>query len=381
VRARAAVLLLAAAATPVASLSRLADAIAVEIVRVAAGRPVDLAPPEDRTGTTLGADLHQLLRARLEGRVPLATTGDRLAVTGVLAQAGTRLVWSARITEEPAGTLADVVSVSTAWDAGALPLIPDRAASAPTGVEVLERTTTPPVEGRVVALAFAGGDRLLVLLDDALALYRRDGLALRLESRRDLAGPLAPVRFSGGILRATETESACWAMTSRTPQATLFSFDGGRLAAVQQADAVPWPRATSGVRFRPGTNLLEAALPGIEGPVLAMEAEQGWVVQAGGLLARAGSAELAGARTRTGAAIASLWPGLLAAASPDPPGEHDRILLLRDSTLAVAGSIPVDGAVRALAAHRKGGTALLAAAVEETAGGFRLALFEIGEKK
>ena len=380
-RALAAVLLLAAAATPVASLARLADSIAAEIVRVSAGRPVDLAPTEDRTGATLGADLHQMVRARLEGRVPFASTGDRLAVSGVLAQAGTRLVWSARITEEPAGTPADVVSVSTPWDAGLLPLFPDRATAGTPGVDVVARMTTPPVEGRVVALAFAGEDRLLVLFDDALALYRRDGMALRLESRRDLAGPLVPVRFPGGLLRATETESACWAMTSRAPRATLFSFDGGRLAAVQQADAVPWPRAAAGVRFRSGTNLLEAGLPGLEGPVVAMEPEQGWVVQADGLLARAGTSELAGARTRAGAALTSVWPGLLAAAAPDPPGERDRILLFRDSSLAVAGSVPVDGAVRALAARRHGGNALLAAALEEPTGGFRLALFEIGEKK
>jgi hypothetical protein len=382
VRAVAAVFLLAAAATPAASsLARLAEAVAGEVVRVSAGRPVDLAPPDDRTGAGLGADLHQMVRARLEGRVSFASTGDRIAVTAVLAQAGTRLVWSARLTEEPAGTAADVLSVSTTWDGAVLPLIPDRGTSGAATVDVLERMITPPVEGHVVALAFSGAERLLVLFDDAIALYRRDGLALRLESRRDLAGPLSPVRQPGGIVRATEMESACWAMTSRGPRATLFALDGGRLTAVQQADAVPWPRTPSGVRFRPGTNLLEAALPGIEGPVLALEAEQGWVVQADGVLARVGSSELAAPRTRVGGAITSPWPGLLAAAGPEAPGEHDHILLFRDSTLAVAGSVPVEGAVRALASYRHGATALLAAALEDPAGGFRLALFEIGEKK
>jgi hypothetical protein len=381
VRALAAVLLLAATAAPVASLARLADAIAAEIVRVSAGRPVDLAPVEDHTGATLGADLHQLVRARLEGRVPISSTGDRIAVAAVLAQAGTRLVWSARVTEEPSGTVADVLSVSTPWDPSVLPLIPDRAGTAGPGVDVSDGTMTPLVEGRVVALAFAGGERLLVLFDDAIALYRRDGLALRMESRRELAGPLSPVRLPGGIVRATETESACWALTSRGPRATLFSFDGGRLTAVQQADAVPWPRAASGVRFRPGTNLFEAALPGIDGPVLAMEADQGWVVRGDGTLARAGSSELAAPPTRAGAAITSVWPGLLAAGGPEAPGEHDRILLFRDSDLSVAGSLPVEGAVRALASHRRGATAVLAAALEDPAGGFRLALYEIGEKK
>jgi hypothetical protein len=381
VRAVAAVLLLAAAATPGASLGRLADAVAAEIVRVAGGRPIDLAPPEDRTGAGLGGDLDQLVRARLESRLPIATSGERLVVTAVLAQTGTRLVWSARVVEEPAGRLFDIVSVSTSWDALLLPLIPDRVGSSAEGVDVLERAVTPPIEGRVVALAFAGDERLLVLFDDALALYRRDGLALRLESRRELPGPLAPVRFPGGVLLAMESESACWAMTSRAARASLFSLDGGRLTAMHQADAVPWPSAPAGVRFRPGTNLLEVALPGVEGPLLAIEAEEGWVVQADGILARAGSADLPAAGRRAGSAVTRVWPGLLAAAAPDPPGLHDRILLFRDSALAAAGSVPVDGAVRALASHRHGATALLAAAIEEPAGGFRLGLFELGERR
>jgi hypothetical protein len=380
VRAVAAVLLLAAAATPGASLGRLADAVAADIVRVAAGRPIDLAPPEDRTGAALAFDLDQLLRRRLENRVPFATTGDRLAIKAVLAQIGTRLVWSARMVEEPAGTPADIVSVSMPWDPALLPLIP-RGGSSADGVDVLERAMTPPIEGRIVALAFAGDERLLVLFDDALALYRRDGLALRLESRRDLPGPLAPVRLPGGVLLALESESACWAMTSRAERASLFSLDGGKLTAVQQADALPWPRAPGGLRFRPGTNLLEVAAAGIEGPVLAIEPDEGWFVEADGVLVRAGSADPPAARRRAGPAVTRVWPGLLAAAAPEPPGEHDRILLFRDSRPDVAGAVTVEGAVRALASHRRGTTAILAAALEDTAGGFRLGLFELGERR
>lgn len=380
VRAVAAVLLLAAAATPGASLGRLADAVAAEIVRVTGGRPIDLAPPEDRTGAGLAFDLDQLLRRRLEDRVPFATSGDRLAVKAVLAQVGTRLVWSARVIEEPAGAPADIVSVSMSWDPALLPLVP-RGGSSTEGVDVLERAMTPPIEGRIVALAFAGDERLLVLFDDALALYRRDGLALRLESRRELPGPLTPVRLPGGLLLALESESACWAMTSRAARASLFSLDGGRLTAVQQADALPWPRAPAGVRFRPGTNLLEVAVPGVEGPVLAIEPDEGWVVLANGVLARAGSPDLPAPGRRAGPALTRVWPGLLAAAAPEPPGEHDRIVLFGDSARAVAGVVAVEGAVRALASHRRGATALLAAAIEDPAGGFRLGLFELGERR
>jgi hypothetical protein len=382
VRALAAVLVLAAAATPPTSLGRLADTIAGEIVRVSAGRPVALAPVEDRTGSGLGSDLDALVRSRLEGRIAVATSGPRLSVAAALAAVGTRLVWSARIVEEPAGSLVDVVSVSGAWDPGLLPLIPSRGAGA-EGVDVLDRATTPPIEGRIVALAFMGDERLLVLFDDALALYRRDGLALRLESRRDLPGPLAGVRFPGGVLLAAESESACWALTSRTPRAVLFTLDGSRLTATHQADALPWPRVAAGVRFRAGTNLFDVAGPGIPGPLLAMEPEEGWVVAADGALSRLGAPDPEGAPRRAGPALARVWPGLIAAASPDPPGERDRILLYRDSAAiaATAASVPVDGAVRALASRRHGASAWLAAALEDAGGGFRVALFEVAERK
>ena len=378
--ALAAVLVLAAAATPASSLGRLADAVAGEIVRVSAGRAVELSPPEDHTGTSLGLDLDALVRPRLEGRVRLTSSGPRLSVSSSVAALGTRLVWSARVVEEPSAALVDVLSVSSSWDPALLPLIPGRAGSGAEGVDVLDRAITPEVEGRIVALAFLGDERLLVLFDDALALYRRDGLALRLESRRELPGPLAGVRFPGGVLLAAESESACWALTSRTPRAVLYSLDGNRLTATHQADAVPWPRVPAGVRFRPGTNLLEVAGGGIDGPVLAMEPEEGWVVGAEGALARVGAPDPSGPERRAGPALARLWPGLIAAASPDAPGEHDRILLFRDAD-AAAASLSVEGAVRALAGRRHGANALLAAALEDAGGGFRIALFEMAQRK
>lgn len=380
-RALAAVLVLAAAASPVATLGRLADAVAAEIVRVSAGRPVDLSPPEDHTGAGLGADLDSLVRSRLEGRVTLASSGPRLSVASVVAEVGSRLVWSARVVEEPSAALVDVISISGSWDPGLLPLVPSRGGAGAEGVDVLDRATTPPIEGRIVALAFAGEERLLVLFDDALALYRRDGLALRLESRRDLPGPLSTVRFPGGLLLAAESESACWALTSRAPRAVLFSLDGSRLTATHQAEVVPWPRIAAGVRLRPGTNLFDVAGPGLDGPVLAMEPEAGWMVAADGALARMGATEPSDPVRRAGPALTRLWPGLIAAASPDPPGEQDRILLYRESADASMASLPVEGAVRALASRRHGGNALLAAALEDPAGGFRVTLFEMAERK
>ncbi|HEU0094305.1 MAG TPA: hypothetical protein VFS78_19490, partial [Vicinamibacteria bacterium] len=63
------------------------------------------------------------------------------------------------------------------------------------------------------------------------------------------------------------------------------------------------------------------------------------------------------------------------------PGEQDRILLYRESGDASTASLPVEGAVRALASRRHGGNALLAAALEDPAGGFRVTLFEMAERK
>jgi len=369
---------------PDVTLARLADAVAAEVARVAAGRPVDLAPPEDRTGSgTLGSDLQSLVRARLEGRVGSATTGRRLAIASVIAQVGARLVWVGRAVEAPEGTPVDVLTASTPWDPGLLPLVPTGTAAVGEAVDVLSHATTPPVEGRVVGLAFASDESLLVLTDGEVSLYRRDGLALRLDARRELPGPLAPVRFPGGLVLCPEGEAACWALTSRAPRSVLFSVEGGQLTARQEAEALPWPGAAAGVRVRAGTNLFEAALPGAAGPFLALESEHGWVVGADARLARAGAVAEAGpSEVRAGPALALVWPGVLAAAAAEPPGERDRILLLREDAPAVAlAALPVDGAIRALAARRRGSTAVLAAATEQPAGGFRLALFELAERK
>ncbi|PYQ48057.1 MAG: hypothetical protein DMF78_22160 [Acidobacteria bacterium] len=376
------IVLLAASAPGSPTLGRLADAAAAEVARAAAGRPVELSASEDRTGApTLAADLDALVRARLQARLTLSTAGPRVRVVSVLAQVGPRLTWSARVTEEPSGAPVDVLAVSTPWDPGLLPLVPSRT-SGGAGVDVLAHVETPPLEGRIVALAFAGEDRLLVLLDDALVLYRRDGLALRLESRRELPGPLAVVRFPGGLLRVADGESACWALTSRMARAVLFSLDGARLSAVDQADVVPWPSTAAGARFRPGTNLIEASLPGVDAPLLALDTDAAWIVAADGRLSRAGALPPPETALRVGPAVALLWPGLVAAAAGDAPAEHDRIVFVRDAaTPALAGELSVEGTLRALAARRHGATALLAAATEERGGGFRVALFEIAERK
>ena len=44
----------------------------------------------------------------------LASSGPRVTVTSTVAALGTRLVWSARVVEEPSAVLVDVISVSAA---------------------------------------------------------------------------------------------------------------------------------------------------------------------------------------------------------------------------------------------------------------------------
>jgi hypothetical protein len=73
---------------------------------------------------------------------------------------------------------------------------------------------------------------------------------------------------------------------------------------------------------------------------------------------------------------------VLAAAAAEAPAERDRILFVRDGPApALAGELSVEGTLRALAARRHGATSLLAAATEDRGGGFRLALFEVAERK
>src|SRR5262249_14306591 len=80
------------------------------------------------------------------------------------------------------------------------PPAPAHAGADAEGIEILSRTETPPLAGRVLALALLADDRLAVLGDDAIALYRLEAASAALESRRPLPGPLDPVRTPGGLL-------------------------------------------------------------------------------------------------------------------------------------------------------------------------------------
>jgi len=369
VLAVALVLGLAVSAGADASLGRLADALAQEIARQARGRAVELFPTVDRTGrgARLVLDLDALVRGRVGSGGRLSATGARLQVFPVLAEAPGRLVVSARLVEQPGGTLQDLVSLSIEADPALLDMAARPPAATAGALDFVRSSQSAPLAGRVLDLAFAGPERLLVLGEDDLSLYRWDDGALALLARRRLGGARDAVRSAGGLLRAVETERAAWASTSRGAGAVLFAVDDAAIVQRQQADAMPWPGSPAGLRFRPGTNLIEGSVQGLgDGPFLRVEASGRAVDGDGRLLPDGARAEL-----RVGPTLAALWPGYLAASGAAPPGPRDSVVVLALGAAEgprVVSELPVEGAVRALAARVNGRSARLIAAVEDDRG-------------
>lgn len=375
-------LLASAPARAESPLARLAETLAEEIARIAKGRAVEVLVPEDRThrGPAFARDFRELLRGRLASRVTLSQNGARLRVETVLTESGRRLVASARVVEEPGGALADVLSASAETDESLLQLSPLPTSPARAVLDVLSTTRTPPLGERVLDLALLGEERIAVLSPEALALYRWAADGLTLESRRTLPEPLATVRAPGGLLVPAERGEALWAMTSRSPRATLFRASGARLVESAQAAALPWPGCPAGLRYRPGTHLLEGPITGVgPGPFLAVR-DHAAVSTDGQLFVpglQGGQAAL-----RIGPTLTMLWKGYLAASSPDPPGAADSILILEreEDAVRTVEALPVEGAVRALGSRVEGETARLVAAVDDTAGATYLLILDLRQR-
>lgn len=361
------------------TLARLADDAATALRRAARGAALELAVPDDRTASpsSLATDLHALLTARLPAPVAGA---PRVRVTSVLSEQPGRLVFSARLVEVPEGRLVDVVSVSMAADPGDLSLASTPWPGAAGGIDVVRQERSAPLAGPVLDLAFLGDDRLLVLGPEEVALYRWDQAALRLESRHVLAGPRRAVRAPGGLLWTSEGESAFWALSSRVARASVFSVEGTRLSVASGAeDSVPWPGIPNGVRFRPGTNLVEGDAGAVgSGPFLALDGDGAGLaaVAADGTLLTAAGGGSAG--PRVGSCLATPRADTLLSTSSAPPGARDALVFLdRRPPYAERARLPVDGAVRALAARLSGARSRVVAAVE-TAAGTSLVAIEIG---
>ncbi len=360
--------------------TRLARALADAIADAAQGRPLELGAPEDRTsrGAAFALDLRALVAARLQGRSALTDTGPRLRVTWVVSETPQRLVASARVLDEPSGRLVDLLSVSAETDDGVLELARERAPSAGRAIEVVSAARTPPLDAAPLDLAFVDDERLVVLFAEAVALYRIEDTALAREHGEALPGPFAPVRSSGGLVAVAPREAALWVMTSRSPKAVLFALEGRRLVRRHEAGALPWPGCVGGLRFRPGTNLIEGNVAALgPGPFLDLATgEADLAVMPDGRLHTASATEVDA--LRVGPTLAPLFGGLLAASSAEPPGRSDAVLLLaREGGWRAIERLPVDGAVRALAARQRGDTARLVAAIDEAGGGTHLLLLEL----
>lgn len=373
-----AVLLLPHPPSPAASVeARLAEEMAAEVLRVARGRAVDVAPPPEGTPPAGAAEWRALLLARLEGHCSLATEGPRLRVQWAILETPARVVASARLLEEPGGRLLDIVSVSVPRDEAILPLSPLPLPSPRTAVDVVASSRSAPMEGLVLGLAWVSDERVLVVLADQAALYRLEAGSWVLESRRALPRPLSAVRTPGALVVAEG--GAAWVLTSAAASAALLGVEGGRLELRSRAEALPWPGSPAGLRFRPGTNLIEGASGLGPGPFLALEASGAAAVDADGELRLPGPAGGMRAGLRVGSAVARLWSGMLAASSPAAPAPDDSISLVAasDRAASVVQAIPVEGTIRALASRPHGEGVRLLVSVEEAGARTRLVLMDL----
>ena len=240
-------------------------------------------------------------------------------------------------------------------------------------VELVSSRRAAALEAPTLDLAFFADGRLLALSSDALALYSFDANGvIALLSRAPLPGPFFAVRAPAGLLRVSSADAACWVITNATRQALLFAVEGQTLVLRERAGALPWPGAPAGLRYLPGTNVLEHG-----DERLARVAEGGWAVTKEGVLRHQ---DWAGS-LRVGNALAPLWERFAIASSPLPPGQPDALLLLARGADAaeIVQTLPVDGSVRALAAHVAGRSARVVAAVESSEAGLLVLELRIRE--
>jgi hypothetical protein len=298
-----------------------------------------------------------------------------LRIQASLVRSASQWVLSARVVEEATGLLVDFVSVSVPTSgAERLALEPLPAASHSSGLRV-SSYRTPPLDSNALAAAWIDDERLVLLFPDEVALYRLESATLALCARHPLSRSEAPVRCPAGLLRAAPGEAAFWVLTNVREAAVLVEVRGDSLVGRGTAQAIPWQGVAAGLRYRPGTNLLEGAGE----PVLAMAGDVG--VSATGLLqTRDGDRQ---GELRVGSALAELWPGVYAASAPDPPSQSDAVLILRASGagLDVRDRIAVEGSIRALAARPRDRACRLLAAIDEPNGEAHLQVIDLAESE
>jgi hypothetical protein len=210
------------------------------------------------------------------------------------------------------------------------------------------------VGARVLDLAFTRRDRLVVLMDGALALFRVSGDGLDKLDERPLATPTV-VRLPAGMLAVERGGDTAWVATNRSEGAILFSTASDRLSEVERAAALPWPGVARGLTFRAGTNLIEGEIAEL-GPGPFIRVGDGWAIDNQATFRVAGLS----VPGRCGSAAVRLEPRRYLASGPDSPyARHDRLQFLRigeDGTAAWewADAIGAPGMVTALARSESG---------------------------
>jgi hypothetical protein len=233
-------------------------------------------------------------------------------------------------------------------------------------VAIVSATRSAALAEPALAVAFLDDNRVAVLSPFSISLHKLDRSRFVPVTRRELPFPRATVRTPGGVL--LPGDDACWALTSGMTRAVLYALEGDRLVERGDAEALPWPEAAHGLRFREGTNLLEDG-----GTLLLTPRVDGFAVNAAARLVELSPTVEPGAvpaaSPRVGGTLAGLGGGRVAVSSPSAPGTPDRIQIFerRGDGLQKRGEIALEGTVRALAARRSRSALRIAAAVETAA--------------
>lgn len=233
-------------------------------------------------------------------------------------------------------------------------------AAAPSEPVVLGRLDRP-----ALALAFMGPDRLLVVDEKWISLWRLEASSMTLEATLEAPASAERVRHASTLIHAPEGERA-WVLSTGWTAAILVGADGGGLKVESTAEALPWPRAAAGVRFRAGTSLIDGPLTGLaRGPYVALAADGSAAVDAEGRLLLGARPE---AEPRVGSALARPWPDLLIASTTTALAPDALLLLRPGPPTRPLARVELNGLIRALATHTDGSAGIAVAAVEDGAG-------------
>jgi hypothetical protein len=251
---------------------------------------------------------------------------------------------------------------------------PSPAHELPTPPAVVEVVAPPLVVARiprpVLGISFALAGRVLLLEDDRISLWKLtpDGLTRRGELPAPT--PVERTRRPGGLIRAAATSPDFWVLRSGWTEALLFAYEDGAngITWVPKggAEALPWPSAPSGLRFRPGTNVFQGAVEGLSTvALLALSSDGALGVDADNVLRHSDG----GPAVRVGSAVARPWADVAVAAAPAlSPPDSLIALPLPLSSAAPMPLAPFDGSIRAVATLTEKDTAVVLVVIQGTDG-------------